>query len=146
MVTNARNLEGPVLFAYDGSAQARSAIERAGQELRVGREAVVLNVWGPPISPATEFMETELANELADQARKVAAEGAALASEAGFEAVPLAELGVSAWGKIVEMADEHDASLVVMGSRGLSGITHVLIGSVAAAVVQHTDRPVLIVH
>jgi nucleotide-binding universal stress UspA family protein len=34
----------------------------------------------------------------------------------------------------------------VLGSHGRTGIGLVLLGSVAAAVARHTDRPVMIVH
>jgi nucleotide-binding universal stress UspA family protein len=46
----------------------------------------------------------------------------------------------------VEAADEHDAGIIVMGSHGRTGARLVLLGSVAAAVARHTERPVLIVH
>jgi hypothetical protein len=40
-----RNGHGPVLFAYDGSDQAKAAIREAGQQLSPGRKAIVLTVW-----------------------------------------------------------------------------------------------------
>ena len=47
--------------------------------------------------------------------------------------------------EIAKAADEIGADLVVMGSHGRSGLSHVLIGSVAEAVVRHVTCPVLIV-
>jgi len=44
-----------------------------------------------------------------------------------------------------ERADEVGASLVVVGSRGASGLAHVLLGSVAERVIRHATRPVLVV-
>lgn len=44
-----------------------------------------------------------------------------------------------------ERADELGASLVVVGSRGSSGLAHVLLGSVAERVIRHATRPVLVV-
>ena len=46
----------------------------------------------------------------------------------------------------MQSADEHDASIVVMGSHGRTGISRVLLGSVAGAAASHTARPVLIAH
>ncbi len=44
---------------------------------------------------------------------------------------------------ILECAKEIDADMIVMGTRGLSGLKHVLMGSVAERVVQRADCPVL---
>jgi nucleotide-binding universal stress UspA family protein len=80
------------------------------------------------------------------EAQRVADQGARLARASGFEAEPIAELGDPIWQRIVDSAEEHGASIIVMGSRGHSGIELMLLGSVAAAVARHTDRPVLIAH
>ena len=47
--------------------------------------------------------------------------------------------------EIVHLAEELDAGLVVMGSRGLGGIRRALMGSVSDSVVRHAHCPVLIV-
>lgn len=145
-----RNGDGLVLFAYDGSDQAKAAIEVAGQQLGAGRKAVVLTVW-QPLGAALPFGSigdgaADLEASVETETRSVADEGATRAESAGFEATPLAQNGTPIWRTIVDAADEHDASLVVMGSHGRTGIGMVLLGSVAAAVARHTDRPVLIVH
>jgi nucleotide-binding universal stress UspA family protein len=46
---------------------------------------------------------------------------------------------------IVEFVKENDADLVVMGSRGLSGLKELFLGSVSHFVVQKSPCPVLIV-
>ncbi len=46
--------------------------------------------------------------------------------------------------KIIEMAREMKADLIVMGSHGRTGLSHVVIGSVAEAVVRHASCPVLV--
>jgi nucleotide-binding universal stress UspA family protein len=87
-----------------------------------------------------------LEDGIRDEARKVAEEGAALARQSGFEAEAVVERGDPIWQRIVESAEEHDASIIVMGSHGRTGIGLVLMGSVAAATTRHTDRPVVIAH
>jgi nucleotide-binding universal stress UspA family protein len=47
---------------------------------------------------------------------------------------------------ICRLAEEADAGLVVIGTRGLTGITHLLLGSTAERVVQRAPCPVLTVH
>jgi nucleotide-binding universal stress UspA family protein len=145
-----RTGHGPVLFAYDGSDQAKAAIQEAGRQLSPGRKAVVLTVW-QPLGAALPFGSigdgaVDLEASIETDAHKVAGEGAKLAASAGFEATPLATDGTPIWRSLVDSADEHDASVVVMGSHGRTGIGLVLMGSVASAVVRHTERPVLIVH
>jgi nucleotide-binding universal stress UspA family protein len=50
------------------------------------------------------------------------------------------------WKGVVDAADEHNASLIVLGSHGRSGLTGMVVGSVAGAVAAHSRRSVLIVH
>jgi universal stress protein A len=47
--------------------------------------------------------------------------------------------------QIVEMAKEMKADLVVMGTHGRTGVSNVIIGSVAEAVIRHARCPVLVV-
>ncbi|MGY3879495.1 universal stress protein [Aeromonas enteropelogenes] len=47
--------------------------------------------------------------------------------------------------EIVIQAKEDEVDLIVMGSHGRSGITHLLVGSVAESVVRHAPCPVLVV-
>ena len=77
----------------------------------------------------------------------MADDGAELARAAGFEAAAVvARTMDTIWRALVTLADDHEAGLVVLGSHGRTGLTEVLLGSVAAAVTQHTARPVLVVH
>jgi universal stress protein A len=46
---------------------------------------------------------------------------------------------------IIEQADATNADLIVMGTHGRTGITHLLIGSVAERVIRHARCPVFVV-
>jgi universal stress protein A len=46
---------------------------------------------------------------------------------------------------IVEQANANNADLIVMGTHGRTGITHLLIGSVAERVIRHAPCPVFVV-
>jgi nucleotide-binding universal stress UspA family protein len=80
------------------------------------------------------------------EARRIADEGARLARTCGFDALSVAERGDSIWQRIVRSAEEHDASIIILGAHGRTGTQLVARGSVAAAAAEHTTRPVLIVH
>ena len=137
----------PVLIAYDGSDSAKNAIARAGEELRPGRRAIVLTTWGPPVLFMTGPSGVpDIEDALEQEAERRAAEGAELARAAGFDAVGQAVRSVPVWQGIVDVAEAEGASLIVMGSRGLTGVKYALLGSVATAVSQHTQGSVLIVH
>jgi nucleotide-binding universal stress UspA family protein len=140
---------GPVLFAYDGSELAQLAIDEAGRQLAPGREAVVVCIWQPSdvgFTPLGEqHFDAQAADEVQKAAEEVAAHGAALAKAAGFAPQSIAVQASPTWKGIVETAAEHGASLIVFGSHRRSGIVGHLLGSVAAAVSEHSDAAVLIV-
>jgi nucleotide-binding universal stress UspA family protein len=145
---------GPLLLCYDGSDDATHAIQRAG-ELLAGRKAVVVTVWQPTAglgsfawSGATDSMVNffELDRAAAEDGGRVATAGARIARAAGLDAEPLAvEAAGPIWRTIVETADRHDVATIVMGSRGLTGVRSMLLGSVSSAIVQHADRPTLVI-
>lgn len=143
------------LIAYDGSDFAKEAIAEAGRQLRPRRAVIVLTVSEPlekiPFigaagAPVDEETFSSLFAAAQAGAEKTAAEGCDLAREAGLEPQALVVPGAPVWERIVASADEHDAGLIVIGSRGLSGLKHAVLGSVAAAVAQHSKRTVLIAH
>lgn len=47
--------------------------------------------------------------------------------------------------RIMEIAEEEDVDLIVMGCRGLSGIKSWFLGGVSRTVVEHCKKPILIV-
>jgi nucleotide-binding universal stress UspA family protein len=139
-----------VLFAYDGSELAKLAIEQAGELLGAGRDALVLTVWKPFdlgfVPSAALRLDAKQIADVRRAAEEVAEEGAALARRAGFRAQSVAVEAVPTWEGIVKLADDRDASVIVLGSHGRSGLASVLIGSVAEAVAAHSRRAVLITH
>jgi nucleotide-binding universal stress UspA family protein len=141
---------GPVIFAYDGSELAKLAIDEAARQLGTGRDALVVTVWQPfdvgfvPVG-GLKF-DAEQTAEVRHAAELTAAEGASLAEQAGFRARSQAIQAAPAWKGIVNVAEDHDCSLIVIGSHGRTGLAGVLIGSVAEAVAAHSPRSVLITH
>ena len=146
--------DGPLLLCYDGSEDAKHAIERAGRLLG-GRDALVVTVWQPTaalgsfaFAGATDSMfDFVRANRAtAELGGRVAGDGVRIAEQAGLHAEPVAvEATGPVWKTIVEIADRNDAATIVMGSRGLTGLQSMLMGSVSSAVVHHADRPTLVI-
>lgn len=145
--------DGPTLFCFDGSDGSRAALGAAARRLRPGA-AVVLTVWESIASrvasqafsvamPVENEAELDASEEAA--AHGAADEGAHLAREHGWDAEPrLALAQTTVWRAIVEVADEVDASLVVCGTRGLTGLRGLVLGSVSSAVLHRARRPVLV--
>jgi len=78
---------------------------------------------------------------------ELAEQGVQVARAAGLDATPLAVAARGPiWEAIVDTADEHDAAAIVLGSRGITGVKNVLLGSVSEGVVRHARRPALVIH
>jgi nucleotide-binding universal stress UspA family protein len=142
----------PVLFCYDGSDGAKTALYAAGELIKPA-DAVVLVVWtaaAVQLSRAGSFVvavpnEGEIDEQEAAAAREIAEEGAAGAREHGYNAsARTAQASESVAKTIDEIARELDAALVVCGQRGRGAITSALLGSVSHALAAHTKRPLLI--
>jgi nucleotide-binding universal stress UspA family protein len=148
-MTTAAN--GPIMICYDGSDGARRAIETAG-DLFAGRKAIVLHVWSPVALIASTYGGmVSLPNyddkEMQRAALALSEEGARLAGEAGLAASPESVECTyeGTWRAIVDVADEYDAGVIVLGARGLSTFKSIVLGSVSHGVAQHSHRPVLVV-
>jgi MFS family permease/nucleotide-binding universal stress UspA family protein len=142
-------LVGPVVFAYDGTDLAEKAIHHAARQLGPGRCALVVCVWQPAdvgFTPTDQqHFDADQASQVRCAAERTAAHGAVLAEQAGFRVDSVAVEAAPTWKGIVRAADEHDASLIVLGPHRRSGLLGHLQGSVANAVIAHSDIPVMVV-
>ena len=143
-----------ILIAYDGSADAQAAIERAGQLMK-GETATVLSVWERFIDvmtrvgtsiPVGEVDYESLDRANATQAHEQAEEGAERARRAGLEAEPRIRVRE---GRIAETilaeANELGVDAIVLGTRGLTGLKSLFLGSVSHSVLQDAEVPVMVV-
>lgn len=142
-----------ILIAYDGSEDAKAAIEHASR-LFPGEPATVLNVWqrfidtmaraGGGISVVVDYDEIDHDAERSSRAK--ADEGTALAKEAGLDATPrTAVVEFTIADTILAEAAAIEAGAVVCGSRGYTGLKSLMLGSTSHHVLQHADRPVVVV-
>lgn len=145
-----------ILIAYDGSSDARSAIDHAGELFR-GEPATVLTVWEPFIDVMArtgaglglapgivDFEEIDRSYERSAGER--AAEGVERAQRAGLNPQPRTRTRQTTIADaILSEAHEVGARAIILGTRGLTGIKSLWLGSVSHAVLQHADRPVIVV-
>jgi nucleotide-binding universal stress UspA family protein len=151
----------PVLIAYDGSEVSRAAVRHAA-ELFAGRPAVLATVWEPGLAAVQGAMPgmgmgmgtgspdpttIEEVDRLArEHASTIAADGAEFARSLGLVAEPQAvpdEVDVA--DTLIDIARERGAAVVVAGSHGISGLRKRLLGSVSRKLIEHCDRPVLVI-
>lgn len=66
-------------------------------------------------------------------------------TELGVELTPVAERNLSPAEGLLEVADEHDVDMLVIGMRGLGGFTGLRIGGVALKVLHAAKRSVVLV-
>ncbi len=133
-----------ILLAYDGSEHARKAARLAGDEARAhGATVVVVYAYdavpewlGEPLFEEALSRRLVHAESVVDEARALVGEVASLEIEV-LEGPP-AET-------ILRVAEVRQADLIVMGTRGLSGLAGMLLGSQSQKVVALSKCPVLLV-
>ncbi|GAA3784870.1 universal stress protein [Streptomyces chiangmaiensis] len=133
----------PVIAGVDGSAESLAAAEWAAREaVRRGRPLRMVHAWnwhphqtddGELANAAQRHFARRVLRQAAERVRG-AVPGVQVTDEQ-FEG-PAAEALVKA---------SEQAELLVLGSRGLSGFTGFLVGSVALAAVAKAARPVVLV-
>ena len=137
-----------VVLATDFSAASANALEHAAllaQRYGATLHALHVAVKAPADDPALQAAFPD--REKYQQAlAKIADEN--LAGVATSFEVPIIKKvvsGVAAPPVIVDYARNHRADVVVLGSHGRQGLSHVLLGSVAQRVVRMANVPVLVV-
>jgi nucleotide-binding universal stress UspA family protein len=136
-----------ILMATDGSPHAELAAMKAvalaqstGARLHVvavGRTfpAAVYDVY---TEAGREDLRREAQEILDEQVRKIEEAG-------GTVAIAHLKMDERRDEAIVHLAEEIDADLIVIGSRGFGGLKRALLGNVADSVVRHAHCPVLVV-
>ena len=139
-----------IVVAMDGSKDAWAGVEYLLQMPvpEVAQFTVVSVVPPLPIETSpmqvtlSEFLE-QLRVPLLKKAQAVAKEAVARIQKAGFEARAVVVHGHPSH-EIVNMAEAERADLVVVGSRGLTGTTRFLTGSVSDGVIKYAPCAVLV--
>jgi nucleotide-binding universal stress UspA family protein len=147
--------DAPAIFAYDGSLPAEHALCAAAALLRP-RPAVVASAWqsasyavGLALLAVPDAVAHRGAGDLDAASRRQAEgraqDGAAALAAAGWPCGVAALENRSVAAGIIGAAGEHDAAVIVTGTRGRSWMTAALLGSTAEGILRHAGRPVLLV-
>lgn len=134
----------PVDFS-PGSRQAmRTAVRLAGER---DAELVLAHAWHiPPTAFAGEHAyATDIVQLIADDAQRALDEAVGEARKLGARRVTPKLLSGLPWQQIVDVAARESVGLIVIGTHGRTGLSRVVMGSVAEMVVRHAACPVLTV-
>lgn len=134
-----------IVVAYDGSDHADRALDRAAELASSGAELVVVSAAehstlsaDPALGMSTaDPIDAEWARENLDRARtRLGAAGVS---------VRTVEARGDPADAVVRQAEDEDADLIVVGTRGLNVAQRALLGSVSTRIVHHAGCDVLVV-
>lgn len=136
-----------IVVPLDGSAMAEQALPHAlAQAGQFEAEVILLKVLEPLrdvvySAPVAVHTAMELSAQLAHEYLEGVAAGV---REQGI-AVQVAEAEGEPYVEIIRYAEEQEAGMIIMSTRGHSGFSRWLLGSVADRVVRGATVPVLLV-
>jgi nucleotide-binding universal stress UspA family protein len=139
-----------ILLAIDGSAPSQAAIEEVAYRPWPGSSALcILSVIQPYVPPATEIVVAsatfnEIRQRQAQEAEQLIGQASERLAASGLSIETAIREGDPRTA-IVDVADQWQADLIVVGSHGRTGITRLVMGSVAQAVVAHAHCSVEVV-
>ncbi|MBC8079963.1 MAG: universal stress protein [Gorillibacterium sp.] len=138
-----------ILAAYDGSKLSRKALDKAIDiaEHYPEAELHVLHVIQYPVMVLGEAMisaSAEVQKEHYDKSEQLLEEVRQLLQTLPVKSQTSQLVGQPA-PAILEYANTKDCNLIVLGSRGVSNLHEIMLGSVSHDVVQHSKVPVLVV-
>ncbi|WP_456454504.1 universal stress protein [Methanopyrus sp.] len=135
-----------IMVPTDGSENAKQAAKVA-IEIAKKEDATLIVIHVIPLwSPLGTKPSFTLPEEIVKEAEKIVNEIAEMAKEEGIDNVEtLVVESPSVVQGIVEEAKERDVDLIVMGTRGLSGVKGLILGSTTKGVLSRSPCPVLAV-
>lgn len=135
----------PVDFSPGSQQAMRTAVRIANEQ---DAELLLVHSWYiPPVAFAGEYVyASDLVQTMTDDAQRALDGAVADARKLGARRVASRMLNGLPWQQIIDAARaEPGLGLIVIGTHGRTGLSRVLMGSVAELVVRHAPCPVLTV-
>jgi nucleotide-binding universal stress UspA family protein len=139
-----------IVIGLDGSAGSIHALQWAiDMAKRLDGEIVAVHVDNPqiyvPAPPMGLLPPAETPQQRADLSEALATEWCLPLRKSGVPFRASLEEGTPIGAVLIEVATREGAEMIVVGSRGLNGVTEFLLGSVSHQVAHHSPIPVVIV-
>lgn len=134
-----------MLVAFDGSESSKNALKQAIVLRDLEKSWIKVLAVVPSYEGDLELVGVrEIQKVLQGPTEKLIKAATEVARSASTEVMTNVEQG-EAYEKIVDVAEEENCDLIVMGRRGLNPVERMLMGSVTARVIAHSGKDVLIV-
>lgn len=139
-----------ILFPTDGSEQSKKALDSLVElAKKFNSKVFVLNTYEVPV-PITNYelssdLYLSVEGVLSRNSKDILEEVKVVLEQNGINAQYISLAGDSG-SIIIERAEKLEASMILMGSRGLGAIKSVLMGSVSNYVLHHSKCPIMIIH
>jgi len=134
-----------ILLPVDGSESSKQAMENAlGIVTAMNSKLVLLYITGVIPGFITGQPKKEAVQSQMEEANQILAPYREFLKEHKVNFTEVIMAGFNAGEKICVAAREQECDLIVMGSRGLSDWTGMMLGSVTHRVLSHCNIPVLV--
>ncbi len=140
-----------IVVGTDGSPTAERAVRQASTIAAAeAARIVIVTAYTPTGTHHTDAaaVPADLRFVLSDrvQAEELAERGRGIAKDAGVGKVVVQAISGDPASVLLEAANDFDADLIVVGSKGLTSHAHFILGSVASSVAHHAPCDVLVAH
>ncbi len=146
--------EEKILVGWDGSDQARNALLYAIHQAKEKNLETITAVYiveeiptglGLDLEDDVSLYDYEIFEKLESRGKELLKEAESIGEEKGIEINTDIKYGYNPAVEIVKYAEENEIDHIIVGSHGRSGISRILLGSVAEEIVEKAHCIVTIV-
>jgi len=135
-----------ILFAHNATPAAERALIYLEHMARLEEASVVvLHVYRSPDRYTAMAGHAALVEQFEEVAHEVVNDTVDYLQKVGISAVGMVAAGSSPARVILQTADDEDASLIVLGTRGPAKVADILLGDVSTEVLRNARCPVFLV-